>query len=338
MGQATQAERSNSQGDEDVSPVEIYGPEGTRDLVRALLQLTYSRIAVPHVIHELKNIPFLHSRFVKQPPPAMVRTRGDAYYNEQRGGRDIYPDEQGVYQVFEDGDMLVQSAPMQHTVPSLGYVVQEKDRVGRLRLEVVKPIVDRNVDALRATFPNPLKVFARLKGLLPGESFSFPDGTVVTAAEALEAGRRGRKVVVMGDTCSGEAIARLSVGADVVVHEATNAWLREMDAGKHADPRALERDTFSHGHSTPQMAGRFAKQVQARRLLLTHFSPRYRGDDSEGSMKTMWRLEDLARETSGLVEENDVIAAWDLMVYPIHGAEGEQSDSQDAEADMSVHS
>lgn len=62
------------------------------------------------------------------------------------------------------------------------------------------------------------------------------------------------------------------------------------------------------------MAGRFAKKIRAKRLLLTHFSPRYCGDESIYSLKTMSMIEDQAREVSGLIHhKNDVIAAWDQM-------------------------
>ena len=37
-------------------PVEIYGPEGIRDMVRAVIQLSYSHVVPPHRIHELKNL------------------------------------------------------------------------------------------------------------------------------------------------------------------------------------------------------------------------------------------------------------------------------------------
>ena len=65
------------------------------------------------------------------------------------------------------------------------------------------------------------------------------------------------------------------------------------------------------------MAGRFCKAIGAKRMILTHFSPRYRGDDTLSSMKIMWKLEDFAREECGLSGKNDVIAAWDLMVVPV---------------------
>ena len=88
-----------------------------------------------------------------------------------------------------------------------------------------------------------------------------------------------------------------------------------QDSGRHPTEAHLERDTFIHGHSTPQMAGKFSKAIRARKLVLTHFSPRYRGDDSDYSMKTMWRFEHMARKASGLWGRNDVIAAWDQVQW-----------------------
>ena len=104
-------------------------------------------------------------------------------------------------------------------------------------------------------------------------------------------------------------MAPIAQDADVLVHEATNAW--SPLAGK--SPDQVERETFSHGHSTPQMAGALAKTINAKRLVLTHFSPRYTGEPSEQAMRSMWAIEDMARLTSELKEDNEVIAAWDLM-------------------------
>ncbi len=69
IGQSTQEEREQAKGTiQPPEPVDIYGPEGTRDLVRATVQLTYSRIVVPFRVHELKDVPYLHDKCIKWRP------------------------------------------------------------------------------------------------------------------------------------------------------------------------------------------------------------------------------------------------------------------------------
>jgi ribonuclease Z len=136
----------------------------------------------------------------------------------------------------------------------VGFAVTEKDRPGTLRPEKLQAIVERNKDALRSALGvNYLKVFRTIKAMQPHETFTFPDGTAVPIAEVVDAPKKGRKLVVMGDTCAGEMMVPLAMDADVLIHEATNAWLRELDKDKYATPYLLEKDTFNHGHSTPRM-------------------------------------------------------------------------------------
>ncbi len=52
-------------------------------------------------------------------------------------------------------------------------------------------------------------------------------------------------------------------GADVVVHEATNAWIPQLDDDK--TEMEVRRDTIRHGHSTPHMAGAFARAANAKK-------------------------------------------------------------------------
>mmetsp|Transcript_2852 Transcript_2852/g.6135 ORF Transcript_2852/g.6135 Transcript_2852/m.6135 type:complete len:494 (-) Transcript_2852:63-1544(-) len=316
IGQSVQTERERLAGEGDVlEPIDIYGPEGTRDLVRAVVQLSYSKIVAPHRVHELKNVPFLHNRHIRAPSVPVVRTRFDSNYGEREGSRDIYPDSNGHYHLFTEEGITVKAAPLQHTVPCVGYVVTEHDRPGSLKPELVKSVVEANKIKLRSEMKGSyLKVYGKLKDLAMDEVYTFPDGTEVKGLDIVEPPKKGRKVVFMGDTCSGELIKPLAMGADVLVHEATNAFLPEIEGQRHLNYEQLERDTIYRGHSTPQMAGRFAAAIGAGRLLMTHFSPRYQGDDSLYSMKLMWRIEDQAREASGLnVNKNDVIAAWDQM-------------------------
>lgn len=63
-------------------------------------------------------------------------------------------------------------------------------------------------------------------------------------------------------------------------------------------------------------AGEFAKRIGAKKLVLNHFSARYKGDQSIESMTIMTRMERQAMKASGL-PETSVACAWDYMILPI---------------------
>jgi len=172
---------------------------------------------------------------------------------------------------------------MSHGVPCVGYIVHERDRPGRLRPENVLPIIKRNHHSLiEAGVRNPMKIMATIKSLPMGGSYTFPDGTVVRQEDVVEPPRRGRKVVICGDTtdcsamegqsrtaivyfCAAATCRKMlvshilhSIGltglaqdADVVVHEATNTFLPGVD--KDGNMRLVTKDAKIHGHSTPAM-------------------------------------------------------------------------------------
>jgi len=127
----------------------------------------------------------------------------------------------------------------------------------------------------------------------------------------------GRKIVILGDTYDPSAIAPVASDPDVLIHEATNAHLPGIDPATKAEDTddLVEARARSRGHSTPQMAGRFAKLINAKVLLLNHFSARYKGDDdvNEESAKIMQGINELARKEFG----RDVICARDFMTYEV---------------------
>jgi ribonuclease BN (tRNA processing enzyme) len=102
----------------------------------------------------------------------------------------------------------------------------------------------------------------------------------------------------------------ISLRCDLLVHEATNAYLPTW--GDRGGAARLERETARHGHSTPQMAGRAAAAMRARTLLLNHFSQRYH-PQQKALMACITRL---AADAAGL-DDGRVIAAYDALTLPV---------------------
>jgi len=150
--------------------------------------------------------------------------------------------------VFEDEEYVVTCAPLKHRLPAFGYRVTEKDRPGHFDVEKAREL---------GIPSGPL--YGRLKR---GESITLPGGRAFDGADFCGPTIKGRSVVYCTDTTYCRSAVELSRGADLLVHEATFA---------EADEGLAIRST----HSTAAMAARVAKEAGARKLLMTHFSPRY---------------------------------------------------------------
>lgn len=131
---------------------------------------------------------------------------------------------------------------------SLGYAVVEEERKGRFNPDLAR---DMGIPE------GPL--WGRIHR---GEPITLDDGRVIDPAVLVGERRRGRRIVLTGDTrpCSGTIEA--SRDADLLIHEATFA---DEEAA-----RALET-----GHSTAREAAEVARDAGARKLVLTHISSRY---------------------------------------------------------------
>ncbi|MFL6255921.1 MAG: ribonuclease Z [Pyrinomonadaceae bacterium] len=150
--------------------------------------------------------------------------------------------------VFEDEEYAVTCMPLKHRLPAFGYRVEEKDRPGHF-----------DVERARAEGIPPGPLYGKLKR---GERITLPDGRTFDGADFCGPDLKGRSVVYCTDTTYCPAAVELSRDADLLIHEATFA---------EADEELAVRST----HSTASMAARVAREAGARRLVLTHLSPRY---------------------------------------------------------------
>lgn len=137
----------------------------------------------------------------------------------------------------------VTAFPVAHRVPAYGYALVEHDRPGRFDVETATRLGVR---------PGP--DFGRLQR---GETV---DG--VTPEQVIGPDRRGRRIVLSGDTAPCQAVEAFAHEADVLVHEAT---FTDAD-------RVRAKET---GHSTARQAAEIARDAKVRLLALTHLSTRY---------------------------------------------------------------
>ncbi|KAJ6625641.1 beta-lactamase-like protein [Mycena sp. CBHHK59/15] len=271
------------------NPAKIYGPLGTRAYVRTGLTYTHSLLGSPYVVHELR---------LPRDPPGDDPMALPLHRAESPAGRNIRLVD-GVWRdIYRDARVAVSAAPIQHSVPCVGFVVEEGTVPGKMDPKKYTPELKRT--------GTPMSVMSHLQ---QGESVELSDGTVLHGP----ARRPGRKVVILGDTYDPSQIIPLALDADLLVHEATNAHLPGIDeATKDTDTyESVEARTKSRGHSTPQMAGAFAKRIRARQLILNHFSARYPGnDDVDVEARTvMEAIGKLAANEYG----SEVLCARDLM-------------------------
>ncbi|HEX9307889.1 MAG TPA: ribonuclease Z [Anaeromyxobacter sp.] len=135
-----------------------------------------------------------------------------------------------------------------HRTPSVGWALVEDERPGRFHPEKAE-----RLGVPKGPF---------FGALQHGREVVLEGGRVVRPDEVVEEPRRGRRVVVSGDTRPCRGTIEAARGADLLVHDST--------FGDAEQARAEETM-----HSTAREAARVAREAQAARLVLTHLSTRY---------------------------------------------------------------
>lgn len=81
--------------------------------------------------------------------------------------------------------------------------------------------------------------------------------------------------MLLGDTSDPSPISPLAVSPSLLVHEATDAYIpTSVDSKAKRSAEVVKAKALSRGHSTPVMAGEFARSIGARRLVLNHIGGR----------------------------------------------------------------
>ncbi|XP_075388597.1 zinc phosphodiesterase ELAC protein 1 [Tenrec ecaudatus] len=269
-------------------PVDIYGPVGLRDFLQHTMELSHTELVFPYAVHEL--VPTADQCPADEQPGITHGERTGCRPGAGQG-RTIHLDtEEDAYLLVDEEQFVVKAFRLFHRIPSFGLSIMEK-RPGKLNAQKLKDL---------GVPPGP--AYGKLKN---GISVVLENGVTISPQDVLKKPVVGRKICILGD-CSGvvgDGGVELCLEADLLIHEAT---LDDTQMDK-----AKER-----GHSTPRMAAAFANRCQAKRLVLTHFSQRYKPvalakeGETDGTAN-------LKKQAESVCEHREVTLAEDFMVISI---------------------
>jgi len=152
--------------------------------------------------------------------------------------------------VFESHAITIETIPLFHRVPCVGFIFKEKPKLRHLKGDMVK-------------FYNiPIK---ELHGIKEGNDYVTPEGVLVTNSQLTTDPDQVMSYAYCSDTAFNPQVAEMIKGINTIYHEATYT------------------NDFAHlarqrGHSTSTEAARIAQMAGAERLILGHFSKRYRDE------------------------------------------------------------
>lgn len=152
--------------------------------------------------------------------------------------------------ILETKSLSVRTIPLDHRVPTVGYVFEEKQ----------KP---RHINPSMTSFHQvPVAMMKRIK---EGEDYIKPDGSVIPNSMLTTDADPSLSYAHIGDTAYMPGIAAKIGPVDLLFHETT--YLEDLAA-----------DAKERGHSTARQAASVARDAKVKKFITGHYSSRYNDD------------------------------------------------------------
>ena len=149
-------------------------------------------------------------------------------------------------QIFENQDLVVKTIILNHRIPTTGFIFEQKPRQRKL--------IKEKTDEISIAY------YAALK---KGIDVEQPDGTILKSVDYTTSADAPRTYAYCSDTMYDERYFETIKGCDTLYHEAT--FMHEL----------LDRANETH-HTTARQAGEIARDNGINKLLIGHFSSRYK--------------------------------------------------------------
>ncbi|MDX9881694.1 MAG: ribonuclease Z [Prolixibacteraceae bacterium] len=150
--------------------------------------------------------------------------------------------------IYQDKRLSITSFPLKHRIATCGFLFQETAKLPNLKKNKIE---EYNI---------PIRDRQRIK---EGADFILPDGKIIPHSELITPAKRPCSYAFCSDTAYHEEIVETIRGVDLLYHEATFA----------EDNNALAAETF---HSTGRQAATIARKAEVKKLIIGHFSARYK--------------------------------------------------------------
>lgn len=154
--------------------------------------------------------------------------------------------------LFENEKFIVDCKKLDHGIPSFGFRIIEKDRPGEL-------LVDKLIEA--GIEPGPL-----YREIKEKNNITLDDGRIINQADFVGENKKGKRIIIFGDTRHPAKNKSFVEHSDILVHEATFGHEKQDLANKYF-------------HSTTTEVATLAKDSGVNKLILTHISSRYQKED-----------------------------------------------------------
>ena len=151
-------------------------------------------------------------------------------------------------EIFEDEHITVTVLEMTHRIPCSGFLFREKQKLPNI---IADKIEEYKIP------------YEKIEDIKQGNDYVTPAGKVISHSELTIPPPPRRSYVFATDTLYNEALLPLIQGVDMLYHEAT---FSESSLGR-------AKETF---HSTAIQAATIAKKAGAGKLLIGHFSAKYK--------------------------------------------------------------
>lgn len=150
--------------------------------------------------------------------------------------------------IMENKNLEIYSFPLKHSKPVWGFLFLEKTKLRNIKKEAIQKY-DLSI--------------AEIIKIKNGQDLIDENGKLIKNSEITIAAAKTRSYAYCTDTLPIRDLSKYLSEVDLLYHEATFG----------SDLKDIAKETF---HSTPSEAGEIAKLVKAKKLLLGHFSTRYK--------------------------------------------------------------